>query len=151
MRNFKPPQPVGQRVYLETAGGTIRVPMRETKLREPNPPVRRYDTSGPYGDAEYEIDPERRFAFVTARDDDARAAVRAMLADEAAHLERTLFRPGAGEHRGWVLIVLPAEAEARDASGPERDERLFYLISGAGRIGEGVEKDLESFEPKADL
>jgi phosphomethylpyrimidine synthase len=33
--------------------------MRETALRDPNPPLRRYDTSGPYGDPDYEIDLER--------------------------------------------------------------------------------------------
>ncbi len=74
MRNFKPPKPAGKRVYLETAGGTIRVPMRETELREPHPPLRRYDTSGPYGDSEYEIDLERglprlREDWITARGD----------------------------------------------------------------------------------
>ncbi len=74
MKHFVPPRPAGKRVYLETAGGTIRVPMRETELSAPHPPFRRYDTSGPYGDSEYQIDlrrglPRLREDWIASRSD----------------------------------------------------------------------------------
>ncbi|MHC4447865.1 MAG: phosphomethylpyrimidine synthase ThiC, partial [Planctomycetota bacterium] len=62
------------RVYIEGTGTGLRVPVREIDLEEPNPPVRRYDTSGPYGDPSYQADldrglPRMRLEWIRGRDD----------------------------------------------------------------------------------
>jgi len=65
MQKVRTNQPVGRRVYVEGEGG-LRVPAREIALTAPNPPVRLYDTSGPYGDPDFTADlrqglaPQRR-------------------------------------------------------------------------------------------
>jgi phosphomethylpyrimidine synthase len=67
-------RPAGRRVYI---GGTlpgVRVPAREVVLAEPNPPLRLYDTSGPYGDPQYRADfrrglPALRAEWIRARGD----------------------------------------------------------------------------------
>ena len=56
MKAIEVTPPAGRRVYVEGGGG-IRVPMREIELETPNPPVRVYDTSGPYGDPDHVADP----------------------------------------------------------------------------------------------
>ncbi len=43
-------RPAGRRVYIDGTLPGVRVPAREVVLTEPNPPLRLYDTSGPYGD-----------------------------------------------------------------------------------------------------
>ncbi|MDX1505645.1 MAG: phosphomethylpyrimidine synthase ThiC, partial [Spongiibacter sp.] len=63
------PLPASSKIYLQGSREDIRVPVREIKLTatpvqgadgstrlEPNPPVRVYDTSGPYTDPKAEID-----------------------------------------------------------------------------------------------
>ncbi|MBZ5494912.1 MAG: phosphomethylpyrimidine synthase ThiC [Acidobacteriia bacterium] len=74
------PLPGSRKVYLEGQGG-IRVPMRQISLgvtssiggrEENNPPVRVYDTSGPYTDPDVVIDlrqglPELRKPWILAR------------------------------------------------------------------------------------
>ena len=73
-KTMDPPRPNGRRVYVEGATHGLRVPMREIDLQAPNPPLRRYDTSGPYGDPDYRVDLERglprlRQEWISARDD----------------------------------------------------------------------------------
>lgn len=81
------PLPGSRRIYVSNEAGTVHVPMREvvlspTLLRgsgdtaeyEENPPLRIYDTSGPYTDPTAEIDLEQglarhRQAWIDARDD----------------------------------------------------------------------------------
>jgi phosphomethylpyrimidine synthase len=53
---------VGRRVYVEGGSDGLRVPVREVALQAPNPPLRLYDTSGPYGDPGQSIDLERGLA-----------------------------------------------------------------------------------------
>jgi len=50
--------PASERVYVEGADGRVRVPFREIALHETanEPPVRVYDTSGPYTDPAVDID-----------------------------------------------------------------------------------------------
>jgi phosphomethylpyrimidine synthase len=74
------PLPSSKKVYVEGSHG-IRVPMREIRLQptarldgriEENPPVRVYDTSGPYTDPDFTIDlrrglPELRKPWILAR------------------------------------------------------------------------------------
>ena len=53
-----------QKVYVTGSSPDIKVPMREIKLSptsgafgdEENPPVRVYDTSGPYTDPDFSVD-----------------------------------------------------------------------------------------------
>ena len=76
MKNLHMSRPAGRRIYLpHTEGNKTRsVPMREVELEAPHEPVRLYDTSGPYGDPDYETDfdrglPRRRQEWITARGD----------------------------------------------------------------------------------
>jgi phosphomethylpyrimidine synthase len=48
--------PAARKVYVTGSRPDIRVPMREVELEAPNPPVRLYDTSGPYTDPEEQVD-----------------------------------------------------------------------------------------------
>ncbi len=52
------PLPASEKVYVEDAEGRVRVPFREIALHETanEPPVRVYDTSGPYTDPDVDID-----------------------------------------------------------------------------------------------
>ena len=59
MKTIEPSRPEGRRVYLESNGGGVRVPIREIAIEPPNAPVRLYDTSGPYGDPSYRVDLDR--------------------------------------------------------------------------------------------
>ena len=77
------PFPASRKVYLEGARPGVRVPEREIALSptrradgalEENPPVRVYDTSGPYTDPEAEVDvrrglPPLRRSWVEGRGD----------------------------------------------------------------------------------
>ncbi|MEJ2336696.1 MAG: phosphomethylpyrimidine synthase ThiC [Gemmatimonadales bacterium] len=48
--------PAARKVYVTGSRPDLRVPMREITLADPNPPVRLYDTSGPYTDPDVTID-----------------------------------------------------------------------------------------------
>ena len=72
-----------ERIYVENNDSTVRVPMREIKLSptnkpdgvmEQNEPVRVYDTSGPWGDKNFNGDygqglPRLRKAWIESRED----------------------------------------------------------------------------------
>jgi phosphomethylpyrimidine synthase len=71
------PLPASSKIYVEGSRPDIRVPMREIKLTptpiagkdgqarlEPNPPVRVYDTSGPYTDPAADIDVRKGLADI---------------------------------------------------------------------------------------
>ena len=55
------PLPASERIYVKGANGRVRVPFREIALHETanEPPVRVYDTSGPYTDPAVDIDIDR--------------------------------------------------------------------------------------------
>ncbi len=77
------PFPASSKVYIEGSRADIRVPMREISLSptqlqngklEQNPPVRVYDTSGPYTDPNIDIDVRKGLApmrdgWIIERDD----------------------------------------------------------------------------------
>lgn len=76
------PFPNSRKIYVQGSRADIRVPMREISLAttptefggEENPPVRIYDTSGPYTDPDANIDvrrglPDVRTAWIEARGD----------------------------------------------------------------------------------
>jgi len=62
MRRIPTPQAAGRKVYVQGTRPGTRVPMREIALEAPNPPVRLYDTSGPYTDPAAQIDLHRGLA-----------------------------------------------------------------------------------------
>jgi phosphomethylpyrimidine synthase len=51
--------PSSRKVYVTGSRPDIRVPMREIALSGGNPPLRLYDTSGPYTDPGADLDPKR--------------------------------------------------------------------------------------------
>jgi len=53
------PQSHSRKVYLTGSRADIRVPMREIALSGGNPPLRLYDTSGPYTDPSVDLDLKR--------------------------------------------------------------------------------------------
>src|SRR5213593_2494591 len=69
------PRPATSRkVYLSGSRSDLRVPMREIALSGDNPPVRLYDTSGPYTDPDAHLDlkrglPPLRLAWILGRGD----------------------------------------------------------------------------------
>lgn len=76
------PFPNAKKVYVEGSQPDIRVPMREIKQAttsasfgaEENPPIYVYDTSGPFGDPDIQVDllkglPDVRSSWIDARDD----------------------------------------------------------------------------------
>ena len=72
VRDLDPP--VGRRVYATGSNPSIRVPQREITLQQPEPPVRLYDTSGPFGDPQQQVDVRQgleplRGGWIAARGD----------------------------------------------------------------------------------
>src|SRR5499433_2696014 len=68
------PQSHSRKVYLTGSRADIRVPMREIALSGGNPPLRLYDTSGPYTDPSADLDLKRglaplRLGWIIDRDD----------------------------------------------------------------------------------
>ena len=90
--------PNSRKVYVEGAGGRVRVPMREIALSGGEPPLRVYDTSGPH-DADVRAGlPSLRGPWIAARGDAAETAP-AGRARGSAQIPASLRRPvvrGAG-------------------------------------------------------
>src|SRR5215813_2834276 len=68
------PQSHSRKVYVTGSRADLRVPMREIALSGGNPPVRLYDTSGPYTDPSADLDlkrglPPLRLGWIIDRDD----------------------------------------------------------------------------------
>src|SRR5499427_6139574 len=68
------PQSHSRKVYLTGSRADIRVPMREIALSGGNPPLRLYDTSGPYTDPDVDLDlkrglPPLRLGWIIERGD----------------------------------------------------------------------------------
>jgi phosphomethylpyrimidine synthase len=66
--------PASRKIYVTGSRPDIRVPMREIALSEGNPPLRLYDTSGPYTDPEPHVDikqgfPPLRLPWILGRGD----------------------------------------------------------------------------------
>src|SRR2546426_7785653 len=67
-------QPASRKIYLQGSRPDIRVRMREIVLSGGNPPLRLYDTSGPYTDPNADLDlkrglPPLRLAWIRGRGD----------------------------------------------------------------------------------
>ncbi len=65
---------MARKIYLTASRPDIRVPMREIALSGGNPPLRLYDTSGPYTDPDAQIDlkrglPPMRLPWILGRGD----------------------------------------------------------------------------------
>src|SRR5215468_1943492 len=68
------PQSHSRKVYVTGSRADIRVPMREITLSGGNPPLRLYDTSGPYTDPDAFLDvkqglPPLRLPWIVGRAD----------------------------------------------------------------------------------
>jgi len=61
-----------RKVYVTGSRPDIRVPMREIALSGGNPPLRLYDTSGPYTDPSVDLDLKRGLTAATSRSCPAR-------------------------------------------------------------------------------
>ena len=105
MQNVRLSRPVGRKVYVEGRRSTVRVPAREIPLQPPNPPVRLYDTSGPYGDSEFEADVNRGLPPLRERWIEARGDV-TQLPGPSAGASRTGFpaarRPRRARTGSWA-------------------------------------------------
>jgi phosphomethylpyrimidine synthase len=71
---MKPAAPSSRKVYVSSSRHDLRVPMREIALSGDNPPLRLYDTSGPYTDPDAHIDlkrglPPLRLPWILGRGD----------------------------------------------------------------------------------
>ncbi len=62
MEKVRMSRPSGRRIYRKSATRGLAVPMREIELSGGNPPIRLYDTSGPYGDPATEPQPTHGLA-----------------------------------------------------------------------------------------
>ncbi|TDI50914.1 MAG: phosphomethylpyrimidine synthase ThiC [Acidobacteria bacterium] len=62
MEKVRMSRPTGRKVYRKSPTRGLAVPMREIELSGGNPPIRLYDTSGPYGDPATEPEPTRGLA-----------------------------------------------------------------------------------------
>ncbi len=67
-------RPASRKIYLQGSRSDLRVPMREIALSGGNPPLRLYDTSGPYTDPNADLDlkrglPPLRLAWILGRGD----------------------------------------------------------------------------------
>jgi len=74
MEKVRMSRPAGRKVYLKSPTRGLAVPMREIELSGGNPPLRLYDTSGPYGDPATDPQPTRglarlRRSWILERDD----------------------------------------------------------------------------------
>jgi len=74
MARLSPLDPASRKVYVTGTHPGVRVPMREIVLTPPEPPLRLYDTSGPYTEPTYDADvrkglPPLRRPWVLARGD----------------------------------------------------------------------------------
>ena len=68
------PRPASRKIYVQGSRSDLRVPMREIALSGGNPPLRLYDTSGPYTDPSADLDlkrglPPLRLAWIRSRGD----------------------------------------------------------------------------------
>jgi phosphomethylpyrimidine synthase len=116
-------KPMGHRVYVEGAGG-VRVPEREIPLLEPNPPVRLYDTSGPYGDPAYEPDLERGLAPLRRGWITDRADVEALASPTSQYRRRREADPA------LAGIRFPGPTSALRALPGRRVTQMHYARKG---------------------
>jgi phosphomethylpyrimidine synthase len=151
------PMPASRRVYVAGAAPGVRVPMREIDLHPSanEPPVRVYDTSGPYTDPEARIDihaglPRLRAAWIAGRGDTEEYAGRAVQAadngftPEERLVPEFLVRPRPRRAVGGTAVTQLAYARA----GIVTPEMQFIAIRenlGWAKLREAAERDGESF------
>ncbi|HXK34469.1 MAG TPA: phosphomethylpyrimidine synthase ThiC [Dehalococcoidia bacterium] len=93
-----------RKVYLAGSRPDIRVPFREVALAEPNPPVRLYDTSGPYTDPALTTDvraglPPLRATWIRERGDVEEYDGRNARARDNGHRNGSGGEPAFAAHR----------------------------------------------------
>ncbi len=117
-------RPACRKVYVNGTRPGVRVPMREVLLTPPNPPVRLYDTGGPYTDPAYEGDlarglPPLRLAWILGRGD-----VEELAEPTSSYRERGEADPGLAQ------IRFPAGGRALRAKSGRRVTQLHYARRG---------------------
>ncbi|MBB4210121.1 hydroxymethylpyrimidine synthase [Rhodothalassium salexigens DSM 2132] len=118
------PIPGSRKVYLEKDG--LRVPLREIALHESagEPPVRVYDTSGPYSDPTARIDIERGLARLRSPWIEARG-------DTDAYDGRQVKPEDNGHAAGKTLArEFPAVPRPRRAKAGHRPTQMAYARAG---------------------
>src|SRR5262249_6126170 len=121
-RSAVPPTAV-RKVYVTAADG-IRVPMREVHLSAPNPPVRLYDTSGPYTDPTYTPDVGRGLPALRLPSIEARADTEE-LAGPTSEYRRRREADAAG-----AVIRFPASRPPQRARPGRRVTQMHYARRG---------------------
>jgi phosphomethylpyrimidine synthase len=143
MKDLSITRPSGRRGYVEGSHPGVRVPVREVVLDDPHPPIRLYDTSGPYGDPAYRADiakglPVLRGAWIEAREDTETLP--------AATSDYRRRREGDPE---LAAIRFPRLPKPRRALAGRRPTQMHYARRGAitpemefAAIREGVPPEL---------
>jgi phosphomethylpyrimidine synthase len=113
-----------RKVYVTGTHPGVRVPMREIVLTAPEPPLRLYDTSGPYAEPSYELDlreglPPLRRPWVLARGD-----VEELLAPTSRYRRELETDPGLAE------IRFPASRTPFRAKPGRRVTQMHYARQG---------------------
>ncbi|HVS51938.1 MAG TPA: phosphomethylpyrimidine synthase ThiC [Opitutaceae bacterium] len=137
--------PASRRVYVVGSRADVRVPMREIALQPtrlpngtevPNEPVRVYDTSGPWGDADFAGDaahglPPLRAAWIRERGDVEEAAGRAVTPIDDGYLSET--HRAQAEREGKRNAIKYFDRSARHvlrAKPGQRVSQLAYARAG---------------------
>ena len=112
------------KVYVTGTHPGVRVPMREIVLTAPEPPLRLYDTSGPYTDPSYELDlreglPPLRRPWVLARGD-----VEELLAPTSRYRRELETDPSLAE------IRFPVSRTPFRAEPGRRVTQMYYARQG---------------------
>jgi len=134
------PLPASTKVYIEGGAHGVRVPMREIALSptsagkasshtlpEPNPPIRVYDTSGPYTDPTVTIDVRKGLA-----------PIRASWIDQRGDTEWVTGRETKPEDDGYRDEAQAAKVERFDRGGRVRRAKAGANVSQLHYARQGI-------------
>jgi phosphomethylpyrimidine synthase len=134
------PLPASTKVYIEGGAHGVRVPMREIALSptsagkasshalpEPNPPIRVYDTSGPYTDPNATIDVRKGLA-----------PIRASWIDQRGDTEWVTGRETKPEDDGYRDEAQAAKVERFDRGGQVRRAKAGANVSQLHYARQGI-------------
>ncbi|GAB4244199.1 MAG: phosphomethylpyrimidine synthase ThiC [Candidatus Methylacidiphilales bacterium] len=138
--------PNSHRVYVEGSQPGVRVPMREITLSptrlpdgtlEENPPLRVYDTRGPWGDPDFHGDvrqglPPLRTAWIEARDDTESYEGRKVQPQDNGYLSEDHARWANGKQAlgSGALPIFASERRPRRAKSSRPVTQLEYARRG---------------------
>ncbi len=138
--------PNSTRVYVEGAQPGVKVPFREIALNPtrsmdgtlvPNEPVRVYDTSGPWGDPDFDGDVEKglpalRAEWIRARGDVSEYDGRAVKPEDNGYLSVSHAQQASERRGGLSPLQAPENAKRRPlrASAGHPVTQLWYARQG---------------------